>query len=266
MIYLGNGMYSDVSLSHGGPWSKHKYIRIENGRYIYPEDVRGRGRGQRAIGAPPPVVGREGHERAKSSRYESEQNYKKADEALRRAVAPKKKLVNPPRPGDVLTWSFGGSDQGPSQAERAKRDHDERNKHRDTRRDYANSHQGPSQAEKAQRNKYGNSRNTENKRNDSVTNQGPSQAEKAQRSGGKPGTSRNVVTRYASKLFRDAVSKQGPSQAEKAQRVNGKPGTSRNVQKYHDPKKLRKKDRKKWSDQWENVPGVDYDYNRRNHR
>ena len=169
MIYLGNGMYSDVSLSHGGPWSKHKYIRIENGRYIYPEDIRGKGRGQRAIGAPPPVVGREGHERAKSSRYESEQNYKKADEALRRAVAPKKKLANPPRPGDVLTWSFGGSDQG-------------------------------------------------------------------------------------------------PSQAEKAQRVNGKPGTSRNVQKYHDPKKLRKKNRKKWSDQWENVPGVDYDYNRRTHR
>ena len=41
MIYLGNGMYSDSSLSHGGPWKNHKYIRIENGRYIYPGDIGG---------------------------------------------------------------------------------------------------------------------------------------------------------------------------------------------------------------------------------
>ena len=41
MIYLGNGMYSDSSLSHGGPWKTHKYIAIRNGRYIYPGDVGG---------------------------------------------------------------------------------------------------------------------------------------------------------------------------------------------------------------------------------
>ena len=39
MIYLGNGIYSDAgsSLSHGGPWKDHKYIKIVNGRYIYPD-------------------------------------------------------------------------------------------------------------------------------------------------------------------------------------------------------------------------------------
>lgn len=30
---------SDEVLEHGGEWKKHKYIRIENGRYIYPEDL-----------------------------------------------------------------------------------------------------------------------------------------------------------------------------------------------------------------------------------
>ena len=39
MIYLGNGMYSDSSLSHGGPWKNHKYIKkIGEGkltRYFY---------------------------------------------------------------------------------------------------------------------------------------------------------------------------------------------------------------------------------------
>ena len=39
MIYLGNGMYSDSGyLSHGGPWKTHKYIAIQNGRYVYPDD------------------------------------------------------------------------------------------------------------------------------------------------------------------------------------------------------------------------------------
>ena len=41
MIYLGNGMYSDSSLSHGGKWKTHKYIAIKNGRYIYPGDNTG---------------------------------------------------------------------------------------------------------------------------------------------------------------------------------------------------------------------------------
>lgn len=40
MIYLGNGMYSAASLSHGYTWSKHKYIRKEGNRYIYPEDLK----------------------------------------------------------------------------------------------------------------------------------------------------------------------------------------------------------------------------------
>lgn len=39
MIYLGNGLYSDSGyLSHGGPWKTHKYIAIQNGRYVYPDD------------------------------------------------------------------------------------------------------------------------------------------------------------------------------------------------------------------------------------
>lgn len=42
MIYLGNGIYSDAgsSLSHGGPWKDHKYVKIVNGRYFYPEDIK----------------------------------------------------------------------------------------------------------------------------------------------------------------------------------------------------------------------------------
>ena len=31
--------YKSNRLEHGGEWKKHKYIRIENGRYIYPEDL-----------------------------------------------------------------------------------------------------------------------------------------------------------------------------------------------------------------------------------
>ena len=44
MIYLGNGLYSESGpgvLAHGGQWRNHKYIRIENGRYIYPDDIKG---------------------------------------------------------------------------------------------------------------------------------------------------------------------------------------------------------------------------------
>ena len=40
MASIGKHLDTPVSdfLQHGGEWKKHKYIRIENGRYIYPED------------------------------------------------------------------------------------------------------------------------------------------------------------------------------------------------------------------------------------
>lgn len=68
MIYLGNGIYSSAGdvLIHGGPWKKHKYIRIDNGRYIYPLDI---------AGMPPPKIGAPG----KVKKYASTRNQGPSD-------------------------------------------------------------------------------------------------------------------------------------------------------------------------------------------
>lgn len=72
MIYLGNGMYSDSSLSHGGPWKEHKYIRIENGRYIYPSDIKG---GSQRSAPPPEIKYKEGRNRHRYRKQEKKLQY-----------------------------------------------------------------------------------------------------------------------------------------------------------------------------------------------
>ena len=91
MIYLGNGMYSDSSLSHGGPWKEHKYIRIENGRYIYPSDIKG---GLQRSAPPPEIKYKEGRNRHR---------YRKQDKKLQY----------------VDKYQNSVNEQGPSAAERA---------------------------------------------------------------------------------------------------------------------------------------------------
>ena len=39
--YAAIEAYKANRVEHGGEWKRHKYIRIENGRYIYPEDLKG---------------------------------------------------------------------------------------------------------------------------------------------------------------------------------------------------------------------------------
>lgn len=91
MIYLGNGMYSDSSLSHGGPWKEHKYIRIENGRYIYPSDIKG---GLQRSAPPPEIKYKEGRDRHNNRKQEKRLQY-------------------------TDKYQSGVNSQGPSAAERA---------------------------------------------------------------------------------------------------------------------------------------------------
>ena len=230
MIYLGNGIYSDAgsSLSHGGPWKDHKYIKIVNGRYIYPDNTRDRRKQYNDNSKPNDLSGDPKHSRITVGSYRpgglipyGHSEHRPIEEKIFEGVQsvgtskPTKYAKRPdgkdpnPKPGDHQ------HNVGKAPNSRAPRD----NGNISGTRFYA-------------KNK---------KFNKAVSSQGPSAAESAQR-GMTKGSSKNVSTgsktvQYQKKLsdtnktYQKAVSSQGPSAAEKAQREKGskKKPKSKNV-------------------------------------
>lgn len=216
MIYLGNGMYSDSSLSHGGPWKEHKYIRIENGRYIYPSDIKG---GLQRSAPPPEIKYKEGRDRHNNRKQEKRLQY-------------------------TDKYQSGVNSQGPSAAERAQRYYG------------SNASKNTSSGSNSVKYKKTKDINKNKKYQKSVSSQGPSAAERAQttryysskingkwdtppeaESNNIHGTTRQRMVSYNNKP-------KGPSAAEMAQRNAN--GGSRNVEKKPKKKKSVKSAVKSW--------------------
>ena len=250
MIYLGNGIYSSAGdvLIHGGPWKKHKYIRIENGRYIYPLDI---------AGMPPPKIGAPG----KVKKYASTRNQGPSDPEWAQRTGsgsgtsrnvynyeetkPKNKLKKKlskayDKTGDVINKILD-KDTYADLYDKTINKAVQKHKYKDLYGTVKVT--SPSAAERAQRGSNGQSRNTQNmpsygrpsnsKYSKSVSSQGPSAAERAQTNRSvRTGTARSRNVQNMPKTATKSTG-QGPSAAERAQTNRSvRTGTarSRNVQ------------------------------------
>lgn len=248
MIYLGNGIYSDAgsSLSHGGPWKDHKYIKIVNGRYIYPDDVRGNN-------SPNNLSGRGRAPSKSADRFNSDGKWVSTQTSTAQGTHSLNGFVTSTAASDAY-WNKkkeeidavldkqdkNGTSVSVTKYAKRPDGKDPNPKPGDHQHNIGKAPN--SRAPRDNGNISGTRFYAKNKKfNKAVSSQGPSAAESAQR-GMTKGSSKNVSTgsktvQYQKKLsdtnktYQKAVSSQGPSAAEKAQREKGskKKPKSKNV-------------------------------------